>query len=35
MERQVEAVIPIENTLHGSVHENYDYLLQFDFPNCG
>lgn len=25
------AVIPIENTLHGSVHENYDHLLSFDF----
>jgi prephenate dehydratase len=25
------SVIPIENTLHGSVHENYDHLLQFDF----
>ena len=25
------AVIPIENTLHGSVHENYDHLLRFDF----
>jgi prephenate dehydratase len=25
------AVIPIENTLHGSVHENYDHLLHFDF----
>lgn len=25
------AVIPIENTLHGSVHENYDHLLAFDF----
>lgn len=24
------AVIPIENTLHGSVHENYDHLLNFD-----
>jgi len=24
------AVIPIENTLHGSVHENYDHLLRFD-----
>ncbi len=25
------AVIPIENTLAGSVHENYDHLLQYDF----
>jgi prephenate dehydratase len=24
------AVIPIENTLHGSVHENYDHLLEYD-----
>ncbi len=23
------AVLPIENTLHGSVHENYDHLLHF------
>jgi prephenate dehydratase len=25
------AAIPVENTLHGSVHENYDHLLEFDF----
>lgn len=24
------AVIPMENTLHGSVHENYDNLLRYD-----
>src|ERR1700689_5535944 len=24
------AVIPIENTLHGSVHENYDHLLKYN-----
>ena len=29
------AVIPIENTLHGSVHENYDHLLKFDLPIQG
>jgi prephenate dehydratase len=28
-------VIPIENTLAGSVHENYDHLLHFDFQICG
>ncbi len=26
------AVIPIENTLAGSVHENYDHLLKFQLP---
>jgi prephenate dehydratase len=26
------AVIPIENTLYGSVHENYDHLLTYGFP---
>jgi prephenate dehydratase len=29
------AVIPIENTLHGSVHENYDHLLHFGLPIVG
>lgn len=29
------AVIPIENTLHGSVHENYDHLLNFSLPITG
>lgn len=29
------AVIPMENTLAGSVHENYDHLLHFDFQIVG
>jgi prephenate dehydratase len=29
------AVIPIENTLHGSVHENYDHLLKYEMPIVG
>jgi prephenate dehydratase len=30
--RSSGAVVPIENTLAGSVHENYDHLLNFDLP---
>jgi prephenate dehydratase len=26
------AMIPFENTLHGSVHENYDHLMNFGLP---
>ncbi len=29
------AVVPIENTLHGSVHENYDHLLHYQLPIVG
>jgi len=29
------AVIPIENTLHGSIHENYDHLLDYSFAISG
>jgi prephenate dehydratase len=29
------AAIPIENTLHGSVHENYDHLLAHDLVIAG
>ncbi len=28
-------MVPIENTLAGSVHENYDHLLNYDFPIVG
>ena len=31
----VRAIVPIENTLHGSVHENYDHLLNFKLPIRG
>ena len=30
--RATGAVVPIENTLAGSVHENYDHLQRFDLP---
>jgi prephenate dehydratase len=30
--RVSHAVVPIENTLHGSILENYDHLLQYGFP---
>ncbi len=30
--RATGAVIPIENTLAGSVHENYDHLQRFELP---
>ncbi len=33
--RASAAVVPIENTLAGSVHENYDHLLNYDFPIVG
>ena len=29
------AMLPVENTLHGSIHENYDHLLRFDLPIAG
>lgn len=29
------AVVPIENTLHGSVHENYDHLQHYQLPIVG
>jgi prephenate dehydratase len=30
--RAAGAVVPIENTLAGSVHENYDHLVNYEFP---
>lgn len=33
--RVTHAVIPIENTLYGSIHENYDHLLEYDLPIRG
>jgi len=29
------AVVPIENSLHGSVHENYDHLQHYQLPIVG
>lgn len=34
-ERVNFAVLPIENTLHGSIHENYDSLLEYGFTVIG
>ncbi len=33
--RAAGAIVPIENTLAGSVHENYDHLQHFDLPIVG
>src|SRR5690349_15047287 len=30
--RAAGAAVPIENTLAGSVHENYDHLVNFELP---
>jgi prephenate dehydratase len=34
-DKVTHAVIPIENTLHGSILENYDHLLSYRFPIRG
>lgn len=33
--RAAGAIVPIENTLAGSVHENYDHLQNFELPIVG
>ena len=33
--RATHAVLPIENTLHGSIYENYDFLLEYGFHVIG
>jgi prephenate dehydratase len=33
--RVTHAVVPIENTLHGSILENYDHVLEYGFPIRG
>jgi prephenate dehydratase len=33
--RVSSAIVPIENTLAGSVHENYDHLLNYSLEICG
>jgi prephenate dehydratase len=33
--RAIGAAVPIENTLAGSVHENYDHLVNFELPILG
>lgn len=33
--RAIGAAVPIENTLAGSVHENYDHLVSFELPIVG
>ena len=33
--RAAGAAVPIENTLAGTVHENYDHLVNFELPIVG